>query len=150
MQTAFFSLAPTSMGPICSHKGKTSMSADNETYTDLTLFNLIEDGIILQRLQGNVLTNIPHLVTHHSPTGFEFGYAGSGPADLALNICEMMLNRLGYQGEREKCWRGDCWRRTFELHQAFKFKFIAGVDQAGAVIPYAEVEAWFKEHIPEK
>ena len=66
MQTAFFSLAPThcnrchrlltnpvsiskSMGPICSHKGKTSMSADNETYTDLTLFNLIEDGIILQR-----------------------------------------------------------------------------------------------------
>jgi len=127
------------------------MSADNETYTDLTLFNLIEDGIILQRdLQGNVLTNIPHLVTHHSPTGFEFGYAGSGPADLALNICEMMLNRLGYQGEREKCWRGDCWRRTFELHQAFKFKFIAGVDQAGAVIPYAEVEAWFKEHIPEK
>jgi len=29
---------------------------------------------------------LPHVV-RHSPTGFQFGYAGSGPADLALSIC---------------------------------------------------------------
>ena len=29
---------------------------------------------------------LPH-VEVHSPTGFEYGYAGSGPADLALSIC---------------------------------------------------------------
>ena len=29
--------------------------------------------------------SLPHLV-HHSPTGFEFGYGGSGPADLARSI----------------------------------------------------------------
>lgn len=28
---------------------------------------------------------LPHLV-HHSPTGFEYGYGGSGPADLARSI----------------------------------------------------------------
>ena len=27
-----------------------------------------------------------HHVVFHSPTGFEWGYAGSGPADLALSI----------------------------------------------------------------
>jgi len=36
---------------------------------------------------GNVFTNTPltHIV-RHSPDGFNFGYSGSGPADLALSI----------------------------------------------------------------
>jgi len=29
---------------------------------------------------------------NHSPTGFEWGYAGSGPAQLALAICAHALN----------------------------------------------------------
>jgi hypothetical protein len=33
---------------------------------------------------------VPHLV-HHSPTGMEFGYAGSGPADLALSLLTFHL-----------------------------------------------------------
>jgi hypothetical protein len=32
-----------------------------------------------------------HLV-RHSPTGFEFGYAGSGPSDLARSIVGDLLN----------------------------------------------------------
>ncbi len=30
---------------------------------------------------------LPHIV-RHSPTGFEWGFAGSGPADLALALCD--------------------------------------------------------------
>ena len=125
------------------------MNADNENFADQTLFDSIVSGIIIGRdADGNVITNIPHLVTHHSPTGYEFGYGGSGPADLALNICEVMLNRLGWKGEREKMWRGDCWRKAYELHQEFKWEFIASIDKMnGKTIPYQEVEQWFAKHI---
>lgn len=34
---------------------------------------------------GEQQRRLRHLV-HHSPTGFEYGYAGSGPADLARSI----------------------------------------------------------------
>ncbi len=127
------------------------MSADNENYNDEFTFDQVSDGIVLRRIPGGaVMTNVPHLVTHHSPTGYEFGYAGSGPADLALNICEMMLNRLGYKGGRENCWRGDCWRLAFQLHQEFKFRFIATVShENGATLQYTEIESWFKERLVE-
>jgi len=34
---------------------------------------------------GRVLQMLPHVVKH-SPTGFNWGYGGSGPADLALSL----------------------------------------------------------------
>jgi hypothetical protein len=47
----------------------------------------------------------------HSPTGFECGYGGSGPADLALSILADLV------GLKE----ADIY------YQSFKFQFIAGV-----------------------
>lgn len=49
-------------------------------------------------------------VWNHSPTGFESGYGGSGPAQLALAI----LLAAGLSNER-----------ACHLHQAFKWEFIA-------------------------
>jgi hypothetical protein len=54
----------------------------------------------------------------HSPTGFAFGYAGSGPAQLALAIL------LDYTGDEQRALR---W------HQDFKQAWIAGA-QAGQII----------------
>lgn len=34
---------------------------------------------------GPVLQMLPH-VAKHSPTGFNWGYGGSGPVDLALSL----------------------------------------------------------------
>jgi hypothetical protein len=51
---------------------------------------------------------------NHSPTGFEWGYAGSGPAQLALAILADVL-------------RDD--DRAVRLHQRFKFKVIAMLDR---------------------
>jgi hypothetical protein len=45
----------------------------------------------------------------HSPTGFEFGYGGSGPADLALSI---LWNFLGKEPSRI-------------LYTDFKSRFVA-------------------------
>lgn len=54
-------------------------------------------------------------VWNHSPTGFNYGYGGSGPAQLALAI---LLDHLGDED------------KAVGLHQLFKAKFIAPVDQA--------------------
>lgn len=135
------------IGPIC--RGR--IRGDKMHTEDLTDFRLdipLEQGIVLRRVGETVYTNVPHLVTHHSPTGFEFGYGGSGPADLALNIVEAILKASGYQGERMKCYDGNCFKKAFELHQMFKREFIAGIDRDnGGEIPYSVAEKWVTDRI---
>lgn len=62
----------------------------------------------------------------HSPTGFEWGYGGSGPADLALSILwdllgESLANRL---------------------YQDFKFAFIATAERDRFEISEADIRMW--------
>ena len=66
----------------------------------------------------------------HSPTGFEWGYNGSGPADLALNILYLYVD----------------YPRALRLHQAFKDYFIARIPRDGGVILREQVMAWFGVH----
>jgi hypothetical protein len=56
---------------------------------------------------------------NHSPTGFEWGYGGSGPAQLALAL---LADATGND------------RRAVKLHQRFKWKIIA---------PIKRDEEWF-------
>jgi hypothetical protein len=67
----------------------------------------------------------------HSPTGFETGYAGSGPADLAASI---LADVYGVRPERmknvwEKGWgirEGEAGAgKVLRLHQLFKQDFIS-------------------------
>lgn len=58
---------------------------------------------------SGIRTNVQRLEYKHSPTGFNFGYGGSGPADLALNICLMFCN----QG-----------RDAYRIYQEFKRTFL--------------------------
>jgi hypothetical protein len=51
---------------------------------------------------------------NHSPTGFEWGYGGSGPAQLALALLADVLQNDA---------------RAAILHQRFKWKFIATIPQ---------------------
>jgi len=140
------------MGAWCAEKiqqaGQKRQEMDPEA--DVFLPIPFDKGIVLTRQEEWIIkTNVPHLVVHHSPTGFEFGYAGSGPADLALNIVEAMLNRLGYHGDRTTCFKGSCFSLAYRLHQPFKFAFIAGIPREGTVIPYRMVEAWILQRIPD-
>lgn len=122
-----------------------------EEFADFAIFNPIEDGIILKRDEKGTWTNIPHVVTHHSPSGYEWGYGGSGPADLALNIVEIILNKIGYQGEEVQCFRGSCWDLSWRLHQEFKRIFIAPAPREGCIIPYQIALSWIQEQMdPEK
>ena len=99
---------------------------------------------------GQAVTNVPHLVVQHSPDGYEFSYSGSGPSDLALNACQLYLNMTGYEGRQTKCYDGSCWSLAFALHQEFKGYFIASAPRVGRVIPFAEIDAWFKLRITDE
>jgi len=140
------------MGPSCAEKIRQAEQDRQQMDPEADVFLPIpfQKGIVLKREgQWIIKTNVPHLVVHHSPTGFEFGYAGSGPADLALNIVEAMLNRFGYHGDRTTCFEGSCFSLAYRLHQPFKFAFIAGAPREGSVIPYPVIKAWMLQRMPE-
>lgn len=132
------------------------MKAKNEEFADAQIGDPIplNQALVLQRDgdddHANVRTNVPHLVVHHSPTGFEFGYAGSGPADLALNACQWYLNSIGYKGEKIDCFDGTCWSLAWVLHQEFKRTYVANAPHQGVTIPMIEIKQWFEEHITDE
>jgi len=76
-----------------------------------------KDGaVVTVGIFGGVLTKALPLrldLVNHSPTGFEWGYGGSGPAQLALAI---LADALADD------------RRADKLHQRFKFAKIGGLD----------------------
>ena len=62
---------------------------------------------------------------NHSPTGFEWGYGGSGPAQLALAILADHLN------DDEEAVR---------LHQDFKREVVANFDSRGWMLTTEQIQ----------
>jgi len=76
---------------------------------------------------------------NHSPDGFEFGFGGSGPAQLALAILQdhCRTHRDAYPNPDQT---------ALELHQDFKWHFIARADDAALLWVYRErspAGAWY-------
>jgi hypothetical protein len=99
-----------------------------------------EGGPVIATVNGAPL---PHIVWH-SPTGFEMGYGGSGPADLALSI---LADHLGEQPTEQTMRHTTplCWK----YHQAFKFAFVA-LNRDFLRITTAEIAAWLKRERAER
>lgn len=96
---------------------------------ELGAFN---DELILQRgPDGSAQTNVVHRKIWHSPTGFEWGYGGSGPADLALNVL------LYFVGENE----------AVALHQHFKWEFLANAPKEGLRMPRHQIQEWINQKL---
>lgn len=65
-------------------------------------------------LDGRKLNPGPSLkIRNHSPDGFDWGYGGSGPAQLALAVCIELYGKTAAQ----------------KVYQYFKDEFIAGLPQ---------------------
>lgn len=111
-------------------------------------------GYLIQRTQGGKVTcevvgkntgslapgveefrPLKHVV-YHSPTGFETGYAGSGPADLALSIL------LDFFHEGPAFADG----KAMFHHQQFKLDFLASrplkIGET-SVITEEEIHRWY-------
>lgn len=73
-------------------------------------------GAIVEALEAGTARRLHHRTGRgsHSPTGFEWGYAGSGPAELARAI---LLDFLAFEP-------------TPVVYQAFKHHAIAGLQDA--------------------
>lgn len=137
-------------GPVC----RASMITGNDTNNNeearlVTLKQPIEYDIVLRFTNGTAdqyQTNVPWSCIIHSPTGFSWGYSGSGPADLALNILNAFCPP-GYDKQiATDCYKGRCSLTAEELHQKFKAEFIAGMPKEGGVIKAAAIREFIKNN----
>lgn len=106
--------------------------------------------------------SIPWTVIWHSPAGWNFGYAGSGPADLALNILNVFVPPRKLQKhegeetdfEREdmpvECFRGYCSQFAARHHQAFKEEFIVPMRSPGGTLTAALILFWIEQRRRER
>ena len=104
-------------------------------------FQMEENDMSQIRINGDWKTREVHIndewldpkpsqkVRNHSPDGFNWGYGGSGPAQLALAILLEFTDR----------------ETAVELYQDFKFNVIAGLPQMDFEIEI-NVEGWIKEY----
>jgi hypothetical protein len=115
---------------------------------DVSFFR--EPDVVLSRFayrRGAARMTGVEILHHHSPTGPNWGYAGSGPADAALSILAHCLP-VGCDGERPvELWKGECSCLAWILHQSFKRRFVARVPEAGGVILGEAVDAWLDEQL---
>ncbi len=138
------------MGPVCAGKvRRKEYMEDNDRRLEETrklinaLFGAMDEtgayfipesvrDFELRRVNGEPSADVPHKLVYHSPTGFEWGYGGSGPADLALNILASFLPL----------------RQAWALHQPFKWRFIATMPREGGTIKGDDIRQFLKENAP--
>ena len=83
----------------------------------------------------------PEIATH-SPDGFEWGYTGSGPAELAK---QMLLH---FYGDLETITRQevlDGMHPTAYIYQLFKWQFIAKLSRYNWTIMAEEIRQWLEK-----
>lgn len=82
---------------------------------------------IVEYVTVDGVETLPHIVIH-SPTGFSWGYGGSGPADLALSL---LCHALGIAPIRSPFANayvdryGERFERAWAQHQQFKWEVVA-------------------------
>lgn len=97
------------------------------------------DGALTERI---AYTNVAHHVVDLSSRGFDWGNSGSGSHDLALNILETALRRIGHRGPRSARLEGTCFTLALLLRGRFAAAFLASLPEEGGTIPATEVERW--------
>lgn len=110
---------------------------------------------VIEVLEGDELVGLLAHHAKHSPDGFSWGYAGSGPTDLARCL---LIDHLGNEAWCSSCGgRGsngcdECWgeQTSFKssLYQAFKFDFVAKWPQTGSwSLTAAEIDQWIDSRV---
>ena len=131
------------IGPVCSAKQRLEDKEHPDMIYDQSPLNL---GVMIHRYGDHKkVTNVPWICVSHSPDGFEWGYGGSGPSDLALNIIENVLRYTGHKEPQSKCSvRGEAFYLTWAIYQDFKREFIATMPNDGGTIPLQRILDWIE------
>ncbi len=95
---------------------------------------------------GTARSSIPQRHVHYAPTGFDWGFGGSGPADLALNVLALFLplapDATGVALRDGSSVSEAAW----VLHQEFKYDLIATLPRAGGYITARMIRVWIATH----
>lgn len=132
------------LGPVCVRKVAEALGEDADDQ-ELGGPGFWEAGLVCKRHAGfKVTINIPQVVVWHSPTGMEWGYNGSGPADLALNVMHIMLPPRGHEDAKE--FHGvRVSDEAVRLHQHFKADIISRLPREGGTVPIDVIQAWVRQ-----
>ena len=97
-------------------------------------------GAVKVTLPSGKSRPLRHVVLH-SPTGFGWGYGGSGPADLALSI---LCDVLGERPSEKQIYYGRF--TAYPHHQDFKCEFVARWEFGGGFEIESEIIAdWLRK-----
>jgi hypothetical protein len=98
---------------------------------DLLLFQRTPEGprVILRHNLGEEEIKFDPRCARHSPTGFEWGYGGSGPAELARHLTYGVARHLGISPDR--------WDQ-FD-YQIVKWEFVARIPWQGGGYHASEI-----------
>ena len=113
-------------GHVCKHVLMASMAAARVAYVG---FRTAEGPRVHVVRDGS-----PFLLRHvemHSPTGFEWGYLGSGPADLSLSI---LADYLGNRDVAEN------------LKNAFKEEVVSRLPKTAWILTTDAIQAFLQRH----
>lgn len=145
------------MGPICAGLATTEAKRFEEERCDsydLHFDNVTQDIVCKRQILENghrLHFNIYPLITHHSPSGWEWGYSGSGCADFALNIVEFFIRqtekpnyKITDYSERQPRQVKICYA-TLRIYQTFKARFIASMPHTGGTIKGDDIRAFITE-----
>ena len=95
---------------------------------------------------GTAISSIPQRHMHYAPTGFDWGFGGSGPADLALNVLALFLPLAADATGVALRDGSSVSEATWALHQAFKYDLIATLPRAGGHLTAETIRAWITTH----
>ena len=130
------------IGPVCERKeGYLVTSKDQHEGNNDVIIGYDGGDIFIERLGKNgeqttvsgCRTNIPLQNDAKSPTGYNFGYSGSGPACFAMNVCLLFFKHAA---------------DAYEHYQEFKRKFVAGHNEGDPNrldIPRAAILSFMEE-----
>jgi hypothetical protein len=122
-------------------------------------------GLVVERGERGVRANVPHVV-YHSPTGYNYGYAGAGPADLALStLCALIpppdpaaeerVRALGGSARKRADADDSLWslttpdgvrisRLAMRLHGFFQDTFVVAMKDDHAHVPIHILTSWIE------
>lgn len=98
--------------------------------------DVIEVSGTLAKGYKTSVRELPH-VARNSPAGFEFGFSGSGPYDLALSILADHFEEV-----MEEIVAGR--RRCFSLYEKFTDAFVARAQGQEFAITDQSIDRWLK------
>ena len=107
---------------------------------------LIEGVSCWRAPDGTAKSSLPQRHVHYAPMGFDWGFGGSGPADLALNVLARFLPLAPEANSAVLRDGSSVSEAAWALHQAFKYDLIATLPRAGGDISAKTIRAWITAH----